>query len=71
MEHLILQKFHSQITLLLYQMIMLSKNRTKNLIKHLQNDKKLLKDYNVILSKYITEGILGDVTNETYFTNCH
>lgn len=52
-------------------MIMLSKNRTKNLIKHLQNDKKLLKDYNVILSKYIKEGILGDVTNETYFTNCH
>ena len=50
MEHAMLQNFHSQITLLFYQIIVLpdnylfTKKRTKNLIKRLQKDKKLLKD---------------------------
>ena len=37
----------------------------------LQKDKKLLKDYDDILSEYIKEVILEDVTNKTYVTNCH
>ena len=50
---------------------MLTKKRTENLIKPLQKDKKFLKDYDAILSEYIQEGILEDVTDETYVTNCH
>ena len=50
---------------------LLTKKRTENLIKLLQKYEKLLKDYNAILSKHIEEGILEDVTNETYVTNCH
>ena len=30
-----------------------------------------MKDYDAVLSEYIKEGILEDVTNETYVTNCH
>ena len=40
-------------------------------MKRLQNDKKLLKDYDAILSEYIKEGILEDAINKRNVTNCH
>ena len=45
--------------------------RTEYLFKRLQKDEILSKEYDAILSEYIKEGILQDVTNETSVTNCH